>query len=31
MWFIYNAVHSYNYALYFSVNHWTMEAGVVDN
>ncbi|CAD8184578.1 unnamed protein product [Paramecium pentaurelia] len=31
MWFVYNAVHSYNYALYFSVNHWTLEAGVVDN
>lgn len=31
MWWIYMMVHSYNYALFFAVNHWTTEAGVADN
>lgn len=31
IWMLYMVVHGYNYALYFAVNHWTYEAGVVDN
>lgn len=31
MWFLHMVAHSYNYALFFAVNHWTLEAGIVDN
>lgn len=31
VWFFYHVMHSYNYVLYFSVNHWTDLAGQSDN
>lgn len=31
IWMLYMISHGYNYAIYFAVNHWTKEAGVVDN
>lgn len=31
VWFSYMVSHSYNYTFYFAVNHWTVEAGTVDN
>jgi hypothetical protein len=31
VWMLYMIAHSYGYALFFAVNHWTLENGIVDN
>jgi hypothetical protein len=31
LWFLYMALFSYGYTLFFAVNHWTDLAGLTDN